>query len=510
VAERLLLPADVPAVSASSRYTPEIAQRPQAVFDDDPATTWLAATADTSPRLSLSWDQERRISSLRWFVASGVFVSRPATLSVTVGGTTRTVPVDQDGWARFEPLTGKNLVVTVTSTVALPTRDPVLGLTTTQPIGLTELIVPALDDLRRGLPDNAPVSLPCGRGPGLLVGDTEVPTRVSGTAGQLLRREPMAVVPCPAEVRLPAGLTRIRLDDNRLVVPQTLLLRRTAAAAPAAPQLTRPTRIESLSTEHRRITVAAAAEPQLLVVHENANPGWRATLDGRPLSSVRVDGWQQAWLVPAAGGEVDLLFVPGRSYRIGLVLGLLILVGLALVAIGAAPGRSRAGHRRAPAQLLEAAPAGPRYTLVGMCALLAIGGAWAVGPLLGSLLLARLRRAWLTTAGVVACGIAAVAAALSAGAEDVGLLAVVGSLCGLVVLSLQLVRLDLDGDHRSLLHALALSARWAGTRRGPEEGASTSPRAAPEAEGTSFGSWPDDAFGADPDPDPEPDWLRVR
>ena len=357
--EQLLRPAGTPEVTASSRYTPEVAQRPQAVFDDDLATTWLASTTDTSPRLSLSWDGERRISSLRWFVASEVFVSRPTTLAVTVGGSTRTVRVDEDGWARFAPLTGTTLVVTVKGTAAVPTRDPVLGLTTIQPIGLTELIVPGLDDLRRGMPDSTPVSLGCGRGPALLVGDTEVETRISGTAGQVLRREPMSVTPCPDQVRLGTGLTRIRLDDNRLVVPQGLLLRRAAVPPPAALPVTRPTRVEQLSTEHRRITVAAGTEPQLLVVHENANPGWRATLDGRPLSSVRVDGWQQAWLVPAAGGEVDLLFARAGPTGSGWCSGCLVLVGLAVVAIGREPARARPG---APARPRRADRGRPRRT----------------------------------------------------------------------------------------------------------------------------------------------------
>ena len=514
--ERLLRPSGVPEVVASSRFTPEPAQRPQAVFDDDPATTWMAAGADSTPQLKLRWDGERSIGSLRWFVADGVYVSRPTSLQVTVGRSTRTVPVDEQGWARFGPLKGSDLVVTVKAQASVPSREPVLGVTTTMPVGATELIVPELSDLRRGPADDAPVSLPCGQGPELVVGRSTLQTRLTGTAGQLLRREPMTAQVCTDQVRLPAGLTRIRLEDGDLAAPQSLLLRRTDLAVAARRPIVRPTRIDSPSSERRSITVAAADEPQVLVVHENANPGWSATLQGRTLPSIRVDGWQQAWLVPAAGGQVDLLFAPGRTYRIGLVLGLVILAGLVVVAIGREPGRNRPGARRAPAVLVEAAPAGPRFTLLGMVAVLLVGGVWAVGPLVGAFVMARLRPAWLTATGVVACFVAAVAGALTAGADDVGVLAGIGSVCGLVLAALQLSRLDLDADRKSLLQALAFSARWAGTRLDgdPVPAARSSDDPAPAIPGSrSAGAEPDD--DAVPGIGPEPwsdgtDRLRVR
>lgn len=513
--ERLLRPDGVPLVSSSSRASLEPAQRAQAAFDNDDATTWTATAGDPRPQLRLRWDGDRTIRSLRWFVASGVFVSRPTTLQVAVGSASRTVELDADGWARFEPLTGSSLTVTVTAAAPLPTRDPVTRLDGTQPVGVTELIVPALVDLRRGVPESERVDLPCGRGPTLTVGDTTIETRLSGTAGQLLRREPMTVQPCSGPVELPAGLTRIRLDDNGLLTPQTLLFRRAAAARPEARPIVRPSRIESPSPERRVITVAAATDPQVLVVHENANPGWRATLDGRPLPSIRVDGWQQAWLVPAVGGEVDLLFSPGRTYRVGLVLGLLILLGLALVAIGREPGRARPGARRAPAVLLEPAPADARHTLAGMAAVLAIGGVWAVGPLVVSLVMARFRSAWLAVTGILACFVAAVTGALTAGGDDIGVLAAIGSVCGLLLLALQVSRLDLDADRKSLLHALAVSARWAGTRRDAEPAAEREPvpsSALGSSRSTGTGSGDEDAVpGIGPEPwSDDPDRLRVR
>src|SRR5262249_37029313 len=45
-----------------------------------------------------------------------------------------------------------------------------------------------------------------------------------------------------------------------------------------------------------RTVQVAAGRAAVLVVHENANAGWRATVDGRVLEPVRVDGWQQGFL----------------------------------------------------------------------------------------------------------------------------------------------------------------------------------------------------------------------
>ena len=55
---------------------------------------------------------------------------------------------------------------------------------------------------------------------------------------------------------------------------------------------------------------------------ENANDGWRATLGGRELTPLRVDGWMQGYLLPAGdGGRVTMEFTPNRLYQAGLGIG---------------------------------------------------------------------------------------------------------------------------------------------------------------------------------------------
>ena len=84
-------------------------------------------------------------------------------------------------------------------------------------------------------------------------------------------------------------------------------------------------------TPARRVLAVAAPARSYLVVNENFNAGWQARLDGRPLPAIRLDGWKQAWLLPAgSAGTVTLTYLPDALYRDALGGG---LGGLALVVL---------------------------------------------------------------------------------------------------------------------------------------------------------------------------------
>src|SRR5690242_17227841 len=113
---------------------------------------------------------------------------------------------------------------------------------------------------------------------------------------------------------------------------EQVVLHRTYAVTPVPPLTTAPISVTEESSEHRKLLVNASAVDQVLMVHENAHRGWQATLAGRKLVSVRLDGWQQGWIGPAGhGGAVDLRFTPGNSYRIARAVGLLLVLMLAVV-----------------------------------------------------------------------------------------------------------------------------------------------------------------------------------
>jgi arabinofuranan 3-O-arabinosyltransferase len=94
-----------------------------------------------------------------------------------------------------------------------------------------------------------------------------------------------------------------------------------------------------------------------------------------------VAGWQQGYVVPAgAADEIELRFLPDRSYRVGLLMGLLgvlLVIGLAVV-----PTIKRAGPEsstvRPPSQVV--------IGVLVVCVLAGVGG-WAglgIGAILGS------------------------------------------------------------------------------------------------------------------------------
>jgi arabinofuranan 3-O-arabinosyltransferase len=132
----------------------------------------------------------------------------------------------------------------------------------------------------------------------------------------------------------------------------------------------------------RRTVRVAGGEESYLFFPENANAGWTATLHGKVLTPVRIDGWQQAWVLPkGAGGVVTLEFLPDRTYRTGLLVGAIIAVLLVLYAL------VPAWRRRPTAGPAEADGAATGYVLLALLGLL--GGVLAIGAFLLCVMLRR-------------------------------------------------------------------------------------------------------------------------
>ncbi|MFF7730768.1 glycosyltransferase [Streptomyces sp. NPDC008001] len=101
---------------------------------------------------------------------------------------------------------------------------------------------------------------------------------------------------------------------------------------------------------HAKLPAGAAG--RVLRIADKADPGWQATLDGRPLKSTTVDGWAQGFELPAGGGRLALTYKAPATHTAWLwAQGLLaaVLVVLAL------PGRKRQVDDDLPEA--EAAPA---------------------------------------------------------------------------------------------------------------------------------------------------------
>ena len=83
---------------------------------------------------------------------------------------------------------------------------------------------------------------------------------------------------------------------------------------------------------NRLVLEGEAAEPGLLFVSEQYDPGWRARVDGRPSRVVPVDHLFVGIPVTQGSRRVELVYAPG-SYRAGAFLSLCavaVLCGLVL------------------------------------------------------------------------------------------------------------------------------------------------------------------------------------
>jgi len=135
----------------------------------------------------------------------------------------------------------------------------------------------------------------------------------------------------------PHRITAPGSGGSLAVSDMTLSTAPTASSASAAAAQPRGLDITSWGAENRTVDVGPG-DAAYLEVHENQAKGWSASMDGRKLTPVRLDGWQQGYVIPAgAGGIVTLTYTPATGYRLTLLLGIAaaaLLVGLTLLAGG--------------------------------------------------------------------------------------------------------------------------------------------------------------------------------
>ena len=91
-------------------------------------------------------------------------------------------------------------------------------------------------------------------------------------------------------------------------------------------------------------------------VHQNYNPGWVATVNGHQLKPVRLDGWQQGWVLPASVGPqiITMQFSADGSFRLILLVGAALAAGLVVWAL--LPARRRRRHRPVPGTRIASSP----------------------------------------------------------------------------------------------------------------------------------------------------------
>ncbi|MBM7365584.1 DUF3367 domain-containing protein [Gordonia hydrophobica] len=338
-----------------------------AAVDGDADTTWVAPSPSVSdrkkyrPRLTLRLPTARDVSGLR-IQTPDDYPARPTRVTVELRYgdrrvSTTTATVGDDGTVRFASHRADTVVITVEKRSDLININD-LGFAEDAPVGISEVqVLPGATN--QPFDDARPVEIRCDsdpRGPyglGVSASGQVIRLQVATTAGALRRGEPVTATRCPGPpLTLAAGEQEVSVNPGAAFTVDAVSLRVPDAGAPST-TATHP-HVDRWDATRRAVTVDAADADRVLVVPESTNPGWHARIDGRDLTSVVVNGWQQGWLVPAGtAGTVALTYDLDSPYRWALGLGLAAMAALFLLtalhaARGAPPHAGRVGRGAPP------------------------------------------------------------------------------------------------------------------------------------------------------------------
>ena len=367
---------DQPRVTGTSVYTRDPQDAPSAAFDGSAATAWVAAATDRHPALTIRWPRPRTV--------------RQVTVTVPRGAST----LDEvQVYDRAGLIGGGFIGRTPTIKLPRPVRTDQLTLRFSPPslpLQIAEVRIPGVRPLTAS--SDARVRLRCGLGPTLRLNGQLVRTRISGPEADLRYGRPMTFTACaPATVRTGQNtVTEPATDPTGWDVQSVLIGAGGPVAGGAVAGGAADAPVRTLTwTASVRVLQVTARQRAYLEVAQNYNPGWVATTSGKTLRPVRLDGWEQAWLLPAGTrGPVTLTYRPDAVYRKALFGGLALLV--VMLAIALIPTRRRRSRRelasgeRAPAER-EVAGAARRTGVVrlarwaGGLAVLACAGLWLGG-----------------------------------------------------------------------------------------------------------------------------------
>jgi len=409
-------------ITASSTLGNLPAFRPQNLIDDSKNTAWIANS--TAASIHMRWPTVQKLSSLSLIGQQvGNFTTSPikeVLISSPAGSRLLHVATSSNhATLHFAPLKTNSVTISFPKVQVRLVRG-VLGGVVTAPVGLAELDFPALAKYRVVPPNPASsFSVPCGFGPPLDLDGTTYQTSLGkdpsrpATIGDLLALKPLSLAICPLKpVTLNSGPHDLVAPAGPMPFNVSALTIKELGVPTVRHAVARQARVLSWGPESRTLTMTSGPGTYL-EVHQNYNVGWTATLNGKSLTPVRLDGWQQGYLVPAGrGGTVQLTFGPERLYALGMGLGALGVILLLLIAFGVL------GKRRG-VDLEPSLPWSKRVPLwlsIGLSAVVifAIGGPLVLAvPVL--VLIGTRRPAWLPWVALVSMTAAGVIAAIHPG-----------------------------------------------------------------------------------------------
>lgn len=315
---------------ASSTNSDDPRERPGAAVDGDLRTGWVAEAGDRQPTIEVSLAKAVTVRSVTVLPITGAPVTAPQRVLIVAGSEIFAATVPADGVITLPaPVHTRSVRLTVLASSLRVSTDSLTGIARQLPVGIGEVRLGG-----SGVPTPraaTTVSLRCGAAV-LAAGAGFVGLQVTASAADVLAGRSVSAQAC-GTATLHTGANTVRLMQNALLAPVSVTLAKVgvslSATAPAAGEM----QVRRWGSTTRSVRVATT-QPALLVVHENANAGWHATLAGRTLTPINVDGWQQGWIVPGGTtGVVTLTFTPQRSVEIGLILGAIAIVVLCVAAI---------------------------------------------------------------------------------------------------------------------------------------------------------------------------------
>lgn len=326
-----LSPTDV-AVLGSSTFAGDPAVGPAFAYDGRPETSWYASPVDPDPVLELSWADPRTITGLSALLAPDAPGRLPESLLVDpMDGRTEPQLVALTGpdAGRMEPVRkATRLRLTAVSAGAAPTAG-------SEGVGVSELSLRGLNDLRHSPDPSLRTGAVCGFGPSVEVDGRTIPLRIRGSLDDVVSGRPLRVSACGmAGLRLAAGERRITVESPDGFSVTELWLRPVAGESAAQPRPTTATAsVDTWGATDRSVEVTTDGEA-VLAVAESFNAGWEADLDGATLRPVLVDGWKQGFVVPASStGRVALHYAPQGPFVAGIVTGGLLAALLVVASV---------------------------------------------------------------------------------------------------------------------------------------------------------------------------------
>ncbi|MDS1272206.1 alpha-(1-_3)-arabinofuranosyltransferase [Lipingzhangella sp. LS1_29] len=326
---------EYPRVRSSSTVVDHPAAIGHSALDGDSTTVWYPDPQDPQPSLDLDLGREVELDQLRVDFPRSDAITAPVGVTVDTPATTRSGWVDSNGNLTFEPVTTEELTLTF---------DVPAG----QPLEISGIELPDVDPLPpvedRELDE---LGSACGLGPVLRVDGERVETRiVDGDAQTQLDGDPLTYESCSAAPMDPDG-TVVTIDGGDAFRILSGIVQPAGDGAgtstPSLPGTGADEEVELAEVDvagwgdsERRLEIDVD-EDSYLVVNENFNEGWEATVgnDDTPLRPVRLDGWRQAWEVSeGTAATVTLSYAPDRAYHAALGAGALfaltVVAGAAL------------------------------------------------------------------------------------------------------------------------------------------------------------------------------------